>query len=281
MMAHEKLVVIRGAGDLATGIAHRLWRCGFRLVLLEHPCPRVIRRTVSLAQAVFAGETQVEGMTGMLVTELPERQEKVEPILAQCWGRGQVPVLVDPQGESISWLKPCAVIDAIMAKGPTGTSKGMAPAVVAVGPGFTAGVDVDAVVETQRGHNLGRVILEGTAEPNTGIPGEVGGFTWQRLLRAPCAGIWRPLREIGDLVAVGDTVAVVDGQDGPRSVLAGVSGVLRGSLYPGLSVTAGMKVGDIDPRAAVHHCFTISDKARAVGGGVLEALLFLLPWGMG
>ncbi len=253
-------IIIKGGGDLATGIAHRLHRSGFAVIITEMAQPTVIRRTAAFAQAVFAGETVVEGITA--------RRSSISEI-DHILDHGFIPVLIDPQAECIWAIQPQGLVDAIIAKSNTGTKITDAPVVIGVGPGFTAGVDVHAVVETARGHNLGRVYISGTAQPNTGIPGEIGGYTTERLLRAPGDGVFQSCCMIGDLVAAGDVVALVDGVP----VIATISGIVRGLLYDGLVVHKGMKVGDIDPRCKRDHCFTISDKARAIGGGVLEALL--------
>lgn len=263
-MFENILVVIKGGGDLATGVVHRLHRAGMPVVVTELAQPTVIRRAVALASAVFEGQVEVEGLAAQLV----ESDEEIRAVLA----RGQVPVVVDPRGEVIARLRPTVVVDAIMAKRNTGTRISDAPIVIGLGPGFTAGVDVHAVIETNRGHHLGRVILSGSAEPHTGVPGTTAGFTVERVLRAPCGGIFTGVRRIGDLVEAGQAVASVAGEP----VVANISGVLRGLLAGGLPVKAGLKVGDVDPRGAWEHCFTISDKARAIGGGVLEAILYLL-----
>jgi len=263
-MLESILVVIKGGGDLATGVVHRLHRAGMPVVVTELAQPTVIRRAVALASAVFEGQVEVEGLAAQLV----ESDEEIRAVLA----RGQVPVVVDPRGEVIARLRPTVVVDAIMAKRNTGTRISDAPIVIGLGPGFTAGVDVHAVIETNRGHHLGRVILSGSAEPHTGVPGTTAGFTVERVLRAPCGGIFTGVRRIGDLVEAGQAVASVAGEP----VVANISGVLRGLLAGGLPVKAGLKVGDVDPRGAWEHCFTISDKARAIGGGVLEAILYLL-----
>ena len=257
----NRMIIIRGGGDLATGIAYRLHRSGFSVVITEIPQPTVIRRSVSFAQAVFAGEATVEGITGRL-----SNYQEVEGLLANRI----IPVLIDPDGDSLGTLKPDGVVDAVIAKVNTGTALHDAPVVIGVGPGFTAGVDVHAVVETARGHHLGRVYLEGSAAPNTGIPGDVGGHTTDRLIRSPGDGILRVCCAIGDLVSLGDTVAIVDG----KPAKAAMSGMIRGILHDGLTVFKGMKIGDIDARCEREHCFTISDKARAIGGGVLEGLLY-------
>ncbi len=255
------LVVIRGAGDLATGVAHRLKQAGFKVVMLEVDKPTVVRRTVSFADSVYIGKVTVEGITAVKT----EGVSSVRSVLAGA----KVPVLVDPAGETIKDLGPRILVDAIMAKRNIGTNRQMAPLVVAIGPGFTAGKDVDAVVETMRGHYLGKVIWEGCAIPNTGVPGEVGGFSEERLLRASSDGIWNPLVQIGNKVEKDQLVARVNGAE----VRASIAGIVRGLLYPGLTVHAGMKVGDVDSRVTREHCFTISDKARAVAGGVLEAVM--------
>jgi len=256
-------VVVKGGGDLGAGVAYRLHRCGFRVVVTETEQPTVIRRAVAFASAVYEGAVTVDGVTARLVED--------DAGIAACWEAGEAAVLVDPQAAVIERLRPDAVVDAILAKRNLGTRITDAPVVVALGPGFVAGVDCHAVVETNRGHNLGRVLLEGSAEPNTGVPGSVGGESARRVLRAPQDGVFRAVRAIGDMVQVGEVVAHVD--DAP--VRSQLDGVVRGLLHDGLPVHTGMKSGDVDPRGVVSHCFTISDKALAVGGGVVEAILHL------
>ncbi len=258
----QRLILIKGAGDMASGIACRLFHSGFSVVMTDLAAPTVIRRTVSFAQAVFEGSMTVEGIKGRLA--IVNETEKVS-------NAGEIPVVVDPDGVAAAVLKPWAVVDAILAKKNLGTDRTQAKIVIGVGPGFTAGEDVDAVIETQRGHYLGRVILSGSAIPNTGIPGEVGGYTHERVIRSPRAGIFKGEKKIGALVQAGEVLGWVD----EAPVLATINGVLRGLLQDGLSVPDDFKIGDIDPRCAVEHCFTVSDKARAIGGGVLEALLHL------
>jgi len=260
----ENLVIIKGAGDLASGTAHRLVRSGFPVVMLEIPEPTVIRRTVSFAEAVFGGKITVEGITAVLAQSPDQVIEVVRS--------GQIPVLVDPAWHSIKVLRPKVVVDAIIAKENLGTGLHEAPVVIGLGPGFTAGSDVHAVVETQRGHNLGRVLLRGSAAPNTGVPGSIAGFTGERLLRSPGRGVLSACKEIGDYVEKGETVAMV----GTMPVVAAISGIVRGMLKSGIAVKEGMKFGDIDPRGIADSCLTISDKARAVAGGVLEAMMYLL-----
>lgn len=255
-------VVIKGGGDLATGVAYCLHRAGMRLVITELSQPLVVRRTVAFASAVFEGETEVEGIHACLVE--PNQ-------IQEMWQKGSIPVLTDPEAQIIDSLQPQVLVDAIIAKRNTGTRIGDAPLVIALGPGFTAGIDCHAVIETNRGHHLGRVITEGNAEPNTGVPGTVAGYTEERVLRAPCAGAFQTRCRIGEQVRTGQVVAHVN--DSP--VRAEIDGTLRGLLADGVPTTTGIKVGDIDPRGRVEHCFTISDKARAIGGGVLEAILWL------
>ncbi|MHB1502080.1 MAG: selenium-dependent molybdenum cofactor biosynthesis protein YqeB, partial [Candidatus Dormibacteria bacterium] len=259
------LVGVRGAGDLATGVIHRLSRAGFPVVAAELPQPTVLRRTVAFASAVFEGRVVVEDVSAVRVDGVDQ--------VAAALASGQVAVLVDPGAKLLLSLRPQVLIDATMAKRNWGTRRADAPVVIALGPGFTAGEDVDAVIETNRGHELGRVILHGTALADTGVPGAVGGHTSDRVLRAPRAGGFLGCLRIGETVSAGATVATVDGEP----VVSTVAGILRGLLHDGVEVTANMKVGDVDPRAIPSHCFTISDKARAVGGGVLEALLMLAP----
>ncbi|MBD5170298.1 MAG: EF2563 family selenium-dependent molybdenum hydroxylase system protein [Oscillibacter sp.] len=256
------LVVIRGGGDLATGVALRLYRARMQIVICEVAAPTSIRRTVCFSEAVRLGETAVEGITA-------RRAETAEvPALLE---KGIIPVLVDPEGRCIRELKPDAVVDAILAKRNLGTTMDMAPVVVAAGPGFTAGVDCHAVVETMRGHYLGRVIYSGSALPNTNIPGLIGGYAGERVLRAPADGIFQGARQIGDQVQAGDIAGYVAGVP----MVCTIAGTLRGLLADGVPVTKGMKSGDVDPRCESDYCVCASDKALAVGGGVLEALLHL------
>ncbi|MBC9783703.1 EF2563 family selenium-dependent molybdenum hydroxylase system protein [Heliobacterium chlorum] len=254
-------IVIKGAGDLASGVAHRLYRSGFVPVMTELEHPLVVRRTVSFAEAIYSGEATVEGVTAKRVMNLEEAMEYRRKRI--------IPVLPDVSGQVILEMRPHVLIDATVAKENLGTSIDDAPVVIALGPGFYAGKDVHAVVETKRGHYLGRVIWEGPAIANTGIPGEIGGFSHERLLRAPVDGTFTAVKAIGDLVKAGDIVGNVGG----HPVESTIPGMLRGLIKDGITVTSGMKIGDVDPRADRDSCFTISDKARAVAGGVLEAML--------
>lgn len=255
------LVLIKGAGDLSSGIACRLYRSGFQVVMTETARPTTVRCTVAFSRAVYRKETQVEDIPGQLAVSTEECRRLVEA--------GVVAVAVDPECQLLSQLHPDALVDAIIAKRNTGTRIDDAPVVIGVGPGFTAGVDCDAAVEAQRGHDLGRVLYRGSPTPDTGIPGEIGGYTTQRVLRAEADGIFMAWAAIGDSVRAGQEV----GRIGTLPVRAQISGVLRGLLPDQTPVYTGMKVGDVDPRCRVEHCYTVSDKANAVGGGVLEAIL--------
>lgn len=257
-------VVVKGAGDLATGVGIRLFRSGFPVVMTEIAEPTPVRRTVSFAEAVFRGEVAVEGVVARRVGGVREA--------IATMGEGKIAVLVDPEAKVVDELKPTAVVDAIMAKRNCGTRITDAPIVIALGPGFRAGVDAHAVIETNRGHYLGRVILDGEAEPNTGVPGLVAGYSVERVLRAPAEGKLRPVKRIGDSVEEGDIIGWV----GDEPLKAPFKGIIRGLIHENVSVFKGMKIGDVDPRAVREHCFTVSDKALAIGGGVLEALLMFL-----
>lgn len=265
----DTLVVVKGAGDLATGVIHRLARAGFPVIATELAHPTVVRRTVAFAEAVTLGAITVEEVTCRLATSFAA----IQTVLVE----GEVPVVVDPAGSMLKQLRPTVLVEATLSKYNSGIMIEDAPVVIALGPGYEAGKDVHAVIETNRGHNLGRVYLHGRAEPNTGVPGAIGGYTIDRLLRAPGAGRLYSVRQIGDLVQAGEKVALVRSATNEEfPVTASISGIMRGLVRDGLDVTSGMKVGDIDPRAAREHCFTISDKSRAIAGGVLEAILYFL-----
>jgi xanthine dehydrogenase accessory factor len=259
----ELIILIRGAGEMASGVAHRLHQSHFKICMLEIPQPLAVRREVSFCEAIYDGEKEVDGVCAKFVPT-PEG-------IASAWQKGKIPLLIDTDGKKIrKFLTPDVLIDAIIAKKNLGTQISDAPLVIGLGPGFTAGRDVHVVIETNRGHHLGQMILNGTAEPDTGIPGEIGGYTVERLLRTMKKGIFHAHKSVGDRVNKGSVVAVVD--DFP--VIAKISGVVRGLLREGVEVKKGMKVGDIDPRGKRDLCFNISDKARAIGGGVLEAILY-------
>lgn len=261
----DRLVVIRGAGDLATAVGIRLHKAGFSVVHLEVAQPTVIRSTVSFATAMYDKTTEVEGVTA--------RKCEISEVL-HVLDAGEVPVVVDPACEILNTLNPVALVDAILAKKNLGTNKSMAPFTVALGPGFEAGKDVDVVIETQRGHRLGVLIREGFAAPNTGIPGLIGGYGAERVMHTTARGIYRPVAKIGDLVTENQIVAYVDTEDGQSvPVITTIAGKVRGMLHAGLYVPEGFKVADVDPRGAATDHLTCSDKARAISGSVLEAIM--------
>lgn len=262
-------IVVRGAGDLATGTILRLVHSGFQVVALESACPSSIRRTVSLSEAVYDGAITVEDITAVRAQSATEALD----ILRQDPRR--VPILVDEHGTSLPHLNPIALVDAIIAKRNLGTRMDMAPTVVALGPGFVAGVDAHAVIETNRGHHLGRVILQGCAEPNTGIPGLIAGKGAERVMHTPAAGTVQGLRAIGDHVSAGEAILAIHGEEGRTVITTPIEGMLRGLIRNGYQAFRGLKVADVDPRGTRAHCFSASDKALSIGGGVLEAILSL------
>lgn len=295
------LIICRGAGDLATGIIHRLHRAGHRVIALETDYPAAIRRQVSFCEAVYDGSAVVEGVTARLVPALADAETDTETysgendtpaahIVSEKWDSsaieavleaGEVPLLIDTKGESIALLKPDVVVDAIIAKKNLGTTIDMAPLVIGVGPGFTAGQDVHLVIESMRGHNLARIITDGMAQPNTGVPGNIAGFTSERVIHAPAAGYIHDVRKIGDIVQKGDEIARIypdkESYDNALSeyvpVNATITGIIRGLIREGYYFRKGFKIADIDPRESeITNCFTISDKARSIAGSVLEAV---------
>ena len=257
-------VLVRGGGEMASGIAYRLHRCHMKVFITEVAVPTTVRRTVAFAEAVYRGRHTIEGVEAVRVDSAADADA--------VWEKGAIPLFVDPDARVREAIHPQVVVDAIMAKRETGTNKSYAPLVIGVGPGFVAGVHAHAVVETNRGHNLGRVLWQGQAERDTGVPAPVSGYTEERVLRAPKRGLFKTQHEIGDSVQVGDIVAQVDG----RPVRAQIRGILRGLLKDGIAVEQGIKAGDIDPRGEAEYCYLISDKARAIAGGVLEAILHSL-----
>lgn len=263
------VVLVRGAGDLATGTILRLHNCGFRVLAVECARPSAIRRRAAFCEAVFDGTATVEGVTARLI----DRIEQADA----AWNAGEIPLIVDETASCAAACAPAVLVDAILAKRNLGTTRDMAPITIGLGPGFTAGGDVDAVVETMRGHRLGRVIYEGAALPNTGVPGSIAGFAAERVIHAPASGAMTFVRspepvDIGSIVQKGQTIGFVGGVP----VTATLDGVLRGLIREGYPVTEGLKIADIDPRAQeVQNCTTVSDKARAIAGGVLEAMLHL------
>ena len=262
----NNLIIVRGGGDLATGTIYKLYQCGFPVLVLEVPRPSAIRRNAAFSEAVYEGKQTVEDVSCYLAESIAD----AERLLAE----GKLTMLVDPKGEAITWLKPLAVVDAILAKKNLGTNRSMASITVALGPGFEAGCDVDAVVETQRGHNLGRVLWQGKAAPNTGIPGIIGGYGKERVIYSPAAGILRNVCHITDTVKQGQTIAVIETDTEKIPVIATLDGLLRGLIREGYPVPEGFKIADIDPRVEEYNnCFTISDKSRCIAGGVVEAIL--------
>ena len=262
----KDLIIVRGGGDLATGTIYKLKKSGFPVLILEVPNPSAIRRNVAFCEAVYQGNQTVEDMTCQRANSPEEARELLQA--------GKLAVLVDPKGESIPILKPLAVVDGILAKKNLGTNREMAPITVALGPGFVTGRDVDAVIETKRGHHLGRVLWTGSAAPNTGIPGIIGGYGKERVIHCPAEGILRNVKKITDTVSRGEVIARVETKDGIVPVEATLDGILRGLIRDGYPVKVGFKMADIDPRLdELENCFTISDKARCIAGGVLEAIL--------
>ena len=257
------MIIVRGAGDISTGTICRLFRAGFPVLALESDRPSAIRRKVALSEAAYDGTAAVEDVTAVRIDSV----EQAKGILQQ----GKVPLLVDPAGESIRQLKPAVVVDAILAKKNLGTRMDMAPLTIALGPGFEAGRDVHYVIETMRGHNLGRIISSGCAMPNTGIPGVIAGYGAERVIHSPASGIFRAQREIADEVRAGETIGTVETGEERIPVQTKIPGILRGIIRDGFSVTKGFKLADVDPRLEEKgNCFTISDKARCIAGSVLE-----------
>ena len=261
-MREEFQIVVRGAGDIATGTIHRLHRCGFSVLALETERPSAIRRYVAFSEAVYEGSWTIEGVEAVRVENLEEA--------IQCQRQGKVPVLIDPGCRCLEQFRPKVLVDGILAKKNLGTQMDMADTVIALGPGFTAGVNAHLVIETMRGHNMGRILTKGTALPNTGVPGVIAGYGKERVIHAPAAGIMKNYSRIGEIVEKGQVIASID----EVPVKATLTGVLRGLLRDGYPVTEGFKIADIDPRESEQkNCFTISDKARCIAGSVLEGIL--------
>lgn len=255
-------IAIKGAGEMASGIAHCLHLANFPgIFMMETPKPLAVRRHVSFCSAIEDGEITVEGVTAVKSETIADVQ--------WAWEEKKIPVLVDPQWRMIERLRPEVVIDAILAKKNLGTKRSEAPLVIGLGPGFIAGADVDLLIETQRGHRLGRHIFSGSAAENTGVPGNIGGYTVERVLRSPIDGFFIAEKKIGDSVKTGEVIGTV----GQHPIRTGITGVVRGLILSGIPVSAGLKLGDIDPRNEIGYCHTISDKARALGGSVITAIL--------
>lgn len=266
MRKTQDVIVVRGGGDIATGTIYKLCKSGFLVCVLETPHPSAIRRHVAFSEAIYQGKSQVEDMVCDCVKSWDEAK--------QVMSEGRPAMLIDPECRLLKEHRPRVLVDAILAKKNLGTNKNMADRTIALGPGFTAGIDVDYVIETMRGHDLGRVLTEGAAMPNTGTPGIIAGYGKERVIHASAAGILYNRREIGDCVAKGDCIAIIEDGQNKIEVRASLNGILRGLIRDGYPVTAGFKIADIDPRESEkQNCFTISDKARCIAGGVLEAVL--------
>ena len=264
----KQLVIGRGGGDIATGTIHRLHRCGYPVLILETGFPSAIRRCVAFSEAVYDGSAEVEGVACVKVSSYEEACSMME--------QGVVPVMIDEQCQVLDKVRPWAVVDAILAKRNLGTSRDMADKTIGLGPGFTAGQDVDLVIETMRGHNLGRIIGNGSAEPNTGIPGIIGGVGAERVIHSPAKGIFLGKTMIGDMVEKGQRIGTVVTGQGEVAVEASLTGLIRGIIKDGFPVVKGFKIADIDPRKSEYeNCFTISDKARCIAGSVVEGLMML------
>ena len=259
----KDIVVVRGGGDIATGIIQKLYRSGFKVIVLETESPTVIRRTVSFAQAIFDGITVVEDIKAVKARDIDD--------IYSIWNKGDIPIIIDEECNILKEIKANVVVDAIIAKKNLGTHKDMAPITIGVGPGFKGGHDVDVAIESNRGHDLGRLIFSGYPEEDTGIPGDIGGYSKERLIKSPGDGIIKNISNIGDTVKKGEVIAKV----GSLSVKTDIDGILRGLIMDKSYVRKGLKIGDVDPRAKKEHCYSISDKARTIGGAVLEAILYL------
>ena len=260
----DDIIVVRGGGDIASGGIQKLYRSSFKVLVLETETPSAIRRKVAFCEAVYEKEIEIEGIKARLVANDEEIQD--------CWDSDILPVMIDSRGKVIERLKPLAVVDGILAKQNFGTKRSMALITIALGPGFSAPEDVDIVIETMRGHNLGRIIEEGRASENTGVPGVIAGFGIERVIYSDYSGVITNIEKIGNVVEKGDVIAVV----GNNEIYASISGVLRGIIRDGYKVKKGLKIADIDPRISEKdNCFTISDKARNIGGAVLESILYL------
>jgi xanthine dehydrogenase accessory factor len=258
---NDLVILVRGAGEMATGVAHRLASCRFKVCMTEVSNPQAVRREVAFSEVIFDSEKEVEGVIAKRV----ESQDQIPEV----WKEGKIPILIDPEAKVKEFIKPDVFIDATLAKRNLDTKISDAPLVVGLGPGFHAGRDVHLVIETNRGHNLGRIIANGEAEPNTGIPGSIAGYTEERVIRAPKDGSFNALKKIGDGVRANEKVGMI----GNVEVRSRIAGVIRGLLRDGNEVWKGMKLGDVDPRGIKAHCHTISDKARTISGGALQAIL--------
>lgn len=262
---YKDIVIVRGGGDLASGTIHKLHRSGFKVLILETYYPTSIRRNVCYSEAIYTGKITIENATAIRVSNVNE--------ILKCWENNEIPITVDPYGKFIEILKPRILVDAILAKKNLGTKINMAQITIGLGPGFEVGKNVHAVIETMRGHNLGRVILKGKAMKNTGVPGEIGGYSKKRVIYSPARGTIQNVKEIGDFVSSGEVLAYVD----TIEIKTEISGLLRGLIRNGTTIKKGLKIADVDPRCnEIKNCYTISDKARNIAGGVLEAILYFM-----
>ncbi|APH13816.1 putative pyruvate/2-oxoglutarate dehydrogenase complex, dihydrolipoamide acyltransferase (E2) component [Clostridium sporogenes] len=262
---YKDIVIVRGGGDLASGTIHKLHRSGFKILVLETYNPTSIRRNVCYSEAIYNGKITIENTTAIKVSNFNE--------ILKCWQNNKIPITVDPHGKFIEMLKPKILVDAILAKKNLGTKINMAEITIGLGPGFQAGKDVHAVIETMRGHNLARIILKGEAMKNTGVPGEIGGYSKERVIYSPSKGTIKNVREIGDFVSSGEILAYVDDLE----IKTEISGLLRGLIRDGSKIEKGLKIADVDSRChEIKNCYTISDKARNIAGGVLEAILYFI-----
>lgn len=260
----NEIVIVRGGGDIATGTIQKLHRVGYRVLVLETKKPTVIRRTVAVATCIYTGEYKLEDIT---VVKCEDEED-----IYLAWENNKIPVIVDPLGKSVDIFKPNYIVDGILAKKNLGFTNMNAPVKIALGPGFEAGVDADIVIETNRGHNLGRLLFTGFPEENTGSPGVIAGVSLDRVIYSEYSGIIEHRRNIGDIVEADETIAVIEGKE----VKSKIKGILRGLIENGFEVEKGLKIADVDPREGeLENCYTISDKARAIGGNVLEAILIM------
>lgn len=265
MYNFDKKVVVRGGGDIASGTINRFHNMGFKVLVLEIPKPNFIRRKVCYGEAIYEKEFSLEGA----VSKFAETAEDIEKI----WEEGKIPVYIDPEMKILEKIKPDVLIDAIIAKKNLGMSKNLAPITIAFGPGFEAGKDADVVIETNRGHNLGRLIFQGRANENTGVPGIIQGYGRERVIYAPAEGTLKIVHDIGSVVKKGEVIGYIN----ETPVLASIDGLIRGMIRDNSYVKEGLKISDIDPREEeLKNCFTISDKARTISGGAAEAVFYLL-----
>lgn len=262
-MTINNKVLVRSGGDLASAVVQKLYRCGFEVVISELNHPRMVRRTVSFSNAVYEETFEVEGISAKHVKDAKD--------ILDCLDKKFIPVVTDSEENILKVFKPDIFIDATLSKKKVNYTKDFCAIVIGLGPEIVAGYEADIVIETSRGHDLGRLIQEGKAKPNTSIPGFIDGYGRERVLRAPCSGIIQTNKNIGDFVKKDETVMTVDG----IPVKAQIDGIIRGLIHPSITVTKGLKLGDVDPRGASDYCYTISDKGRNIAGGVLEAIFIL------